>query len=656
MTHYKLANILLRLDDHLRFFPQMLYRANGVVDYSESDGSLAFEGLLDFMTYFNAFSVAKWRKYTGIDNADLNLELVGDPCDITLTYIGKDVLSVKDAPSILDASSSSLIKAEVVSKALCEPVHFGGSADYEHVAVDVPMNGDALLIGFELKTQGCTAIRDAHWDTDVPADRIRDVRIAIATTTFKNEKYILPNIDMVRKEVLGADDPIADNLHMFVVDNGRTLDFEGISDEHVTVIPNANEGGSAGFARGMMAALESDMDFTHVLLMDDDVRVSPESLLRTFHLLSLTNDEYAGAFINGAMLEMDRPNLQFEDVSYVGSDGAYRRLKGHLFMDTLTDVSMNELIDVEVPNAYGAWWYSCVPVSAIREHGLPLPFFVRCDDVEFGIRTQPTYMTMNGICVWHAAFTQKFRAAVDSYQYIRNYMIMEALHGISNQSLFLVRTGRTLNLYLRSMAYETAELIVAALEDYMKGPEWLMSSSGEEILKANNARSEKLIPLSDALEEAASAHPDLADAIRGFEPDRHLVRDDHAAGPLLRVWRSIPYDRHLLPDRLIKDEAATAYYGGFTVLSSDQVAKRVLVACDRDCENAHARVMDRKRWRDIRNRWHKARAEFNRRGAEVAQAYRDALPQMTGARFWEEHLTAMSAGRESVSSMDKEKQ
>lgn len=641
MTRFKLANILLRLDDHLRCFPQMLYRAESAVDYSDEDGSLAFEGQLDFLTYFNALSAAKWKRYASLDNASLCLELVGDPCDITLTYISKSDVDVKDAPTIFEVGASSLIKADVASKELGVTVRFDGASDYRSVVVGVPLNDDALLIGCKLTSEGCTAVRHTYWCTEVPTERIRDVRIAIATTTFKNEDYILPNIQMVRDEVLGADDPVANGLHLFVVDNGRTLDAEALSHDGVSVIPNANEGGSAGFARGMMAALESDQDFTHVLLMDDDVRVSPESLIRTFHLLSLVNDDYAGAFINGAMLEMERPNLQFEDVSYAGSDGAYRRLKGHLFMDTLIDVAMNESIDVEVPNAYGAWWYSCVPISAIQEYGLPLPIFVRCDDVEFGIRTQPTYMTMNGICVWHAAFTQKFRAAVDSYQYIRNYMIMDALHGISNESLFLARASRTLRLYLRSMAYETAELIVAALEDYLKGPEWLMASSGEEILKANNGRSEKLVPFSEALEQAAVAHPELADAVLAFEPDRELVRDDHAAGPWLRVWRSLPYDRHLLPDVLIKDEAATAYYGGYTVLSPDQVAKRVLVACDRTCENAHVRVMDRNRWNAIRKRWQVACDDYAQRKDEVAQAYRDALPQMTSAAFWKEHLAAM---------------
>lgn len=637
MIPFKLANVLLRLDEHLRCFPQMLYRTSEAVDYAEEDGSLAFQGRVDFLTYFNALSVGKWRKYASVSEASLQLELVGDACDVILLGVAEGAVDSQDAPNINEVGAASLIKVDVIPKQLTMPHRFAGSADFETIHLDVPIEGMSI-VGFALVSKGVTAVRNASWFTSVPESRIRDVRIAIATTTFKNEQYILPNIEMIKREVLATDEPVANGLHMFVVDNGRTLDAEALTGDGVTVIPNANEGGSAGFARGMMAALESSEDFTHVLLMDDDVRVSPESLIRTYNLLSLVTDEYADACINGAMLEMERPNKQFEDVSHVRSDGVYRRIKGDLFMDTLSDVAMNEVLDVEVPNAYGAWWYSCIPLATVRKAGLPLPFFVRCDDVEYGIRCQPTYMTMNGICVWHASFTQKFRAAVDCYQYMRNYLIMNAIHGISDERLFLARASRTLQLYLRSMAYETAELIVAGVEDYLKGPEWLMASSGEETLKANNARSEKLVPLADALSAAAEEHPELAEAIRAFEPDKDLVRDDQAAGPFLRLWRSLPYDRHRLPEALIKDQAATAYYGGYTVVSPDQVGKRILVACDRDCETAHVRVMDRDRWHAIHDRWDAVRADHRKRGADVAQAYRDALPQMTSAGYWKDHL------------------
>ena len=115
---------------------------------------------------------------------------------------------------------------------------------------------------------------------------------------------------------------------MFVVDNGRTLPAVELSDELVTVIPNNNVGGAGGFARGMISALEDERSFSHVLLMDDDVRMSPESIKRTFNLLSLVSDAYSDAFINGAMLKLSEPDVQYEDVAHVLNNGQFDRCKG----------------------------------------------------------------------------------------------------------------------------------------------------------------------------------------------------------------------------------------------------------------------------------------------------------------------------------------
>ncbi len=388
----------------------------------------------------------------------------------------------------------------------------------------------------------------------------------------------------------------------------------------------------------MLEALKAEDDFTHVLLMDDDVRIFPESLIRTYNLLSLAKGSYKDAFINGAMLEMERPNKQFEDVSSVNADGRYLRLKGNLYMDVLEDAVANEVISVEVPNAYGAWWYSCIPMSAIRENGLPLPIFVRCDDVEYGIRCNPTYMTMNGICVWHTAFTHKFRAPVDCYQYVRNFMILNALHDVCSQNVFLARATRTIQLYLRAMAYETADLYVSGLEDYLKGPEWLADSSGEAIFKANNAMAEKLIPLEEAIAKASEEHPELADELSSFEVDSNILRADQKANMALTLFRTLPYDHHRLPVALIRHKPATAYYGGYTVFSPEQAATDVLIALDREGENAHVRMMDRDEWQSIHKRWRDAMADYRARGKEVAKAYRDALPDLTSKEYWRDHL------------------
>ena len=85
------------------------------------------------------------------------------------------------------------------------------------------------------------------------------------------------------------------------------------------------------------------------------------------------------------MLSIDQPALQYEDVALVRKDGIYDKIKPDLHVDRIHDLVKNETINVEVANAYGAWWFCCIPVTAIRRHGLPLPLFIRCDDVEYGM-------------------------------------------------------------------------------------------------------------------------------------------------------------------------------------------------------------------------------------------------------------------------------
>ena len=640
MTKFKLANVLLDVEDYLKDYPELLFRTDDAGASTADDGSLAFGGTVDFLTYFNSVSVLKWKKYADVSDIMLHLELAGDSCELQMTGVSEDDVSADDAPpaaGFSDLLAQHTVSPRVVGSGMLE---LAGQGGYE--AFDVSFPSEGLVVGgFSLKSSGTTRVRNAYWYTNVSESRIRHVDLALAVTTFRRERYVESNIELVKRQVLGSDDPIAKALHMFVVDNGRTLDAQGLSDEGVTVIPNANVGGAGGFARGMLAALESPRDFTHVLLMDDDVRVCPESFKRTFNLLSLVNERYADAFVNGAMLQLERPNMQFEDVSFVKQDGGYVRVKGDLAMDSLTDVAANECVNVEVPRAYGAWWYACIPVSAIRTHGLPLPVFVRCDDVEYGMRCQPTYMTMNGICVWHAAFGERFRAAVDCYQYMRNFLVVIACDGGSNKALFIARQTRTFEMYMKMMAYETAELMVKGFEDYLRGPDFLKTVKGDELLRENNALSEKLVPLDEALEDAERSYPHLRGRLVGFKPDRWRLLPGSGAPFVRKALRTFAPDRHLLPDALMNDEPQTAYYANLEATDSLHATTRVLVACDRTGSNAHVRVMDRERHARLEKRWRDACMRYAAHDDEIAQSYRDALPEMTSIDFWRDYLQHM---------------
>lgn len=582
-----------------------------------SNGCL-LQGSADFFTYFNACSLAKWKRYTGIERVHLHLELAN-------TAINKEYACIIQffGRSHLDSAASPLASGMRLTLTM------GKAKEDGSLAFDLLIpETDHEVIGFSLDVRGGVVLKNAYYYARVAEEQVNPVKLALCTTTFLKEDYVIPNIELVKREVLAANDAIANNFHMFVIDNGRTLDAEALSDEGVSVLPNPNVGGSGGFARGMIEALKSDTAFTHVLLMDDDVSISTESLRRTFNLLSLATGKYKSAFINGAMLVAEEPNRQFEDVSYVKNSGAYASVKSNkYYMDRQRYLVRNEHIDVEVPNAYGAWWFSCIPVSEIERVGLPLPLFVRCDDVEYGMRAKPLYMTMNGICVWHDGFMGRSRASVDSYQYVRNFLIMAAMTDCSSQSLFMLRMERALRLQLRVMSYDAADLILDGIEDYLKGPDYFASLNGEEVIKRNAKKNEKLLPF-DELEESC----------QNIAYNKRLLGDQSRIKPLLKLIRTLPYDRHLLPDALLRDTPEAVFYSGLSILSPRTIGTKTLVAIDLDGNQGAVRHMDRERYQQIMDRWKRLKNELAERGDEVRAAYKQAQPYLTSVEFWEKYL------------------
>lgn len=611
MVNYKLANILIAPDELVAHYTGLYWHdKEGSARYDATDNELVLTGIVDFTTYFNGLSIEKWRHYASVDDIILELTLSGDACQIYATSLFAD----SEYPVFTKQPLMSCGKSDMPQK----------------IRIPLPKS-TAEIEGFVIISSGTTKLLGGAYHTMVDENRIRPIKLAIATTTFKKEKYITCNIEVIQEHVLGSDDPIAKNFHMFVIDNGRTLDAEKLSSPGISVIPNANVGGSGGFARGMMEAL--DWEATHVLLMDDDVRVLPESFKRTFALLSLTNDRYKDAFINGAMLSREEPNRQFEDVAVV-RNGHYNGIKdNNLRVDTYKGIEENESVSVEVPHAYGAWWYSCIPVTAIHKHGLPLPFFVRCDDVEYGMRCKPTYMCMDGICVWHEPFEGRFRGTVDRYQYVRNFLIMNAMDDTGDNGQFMLWFERTFHIYLRAMNYDVCDLILDGLEDYLKGPKFLESVSGERLMKEKGKENEKLLPLNELSPE------DQEMCRKAPASQNPWVRTSGKRSSLpARLFEIVPYDRHLIPNWLLDRQPVAVNYARGAYPASLTAGHSVLVAYNQDATQAHVRRMNKRRWQALNDRYHNLVKDFQIRNAAVVQSYLDAKAHLTSRVFWEHYL------------------
>ena len=611
MVDFKLSNIVLgepKMGSRERC---LYYRANDGVatfDYDELGDRMIMRltGEVDFLTYLNSCSICKWRKYAGVDQVILHLDVRGE-----------------GEVSIEGIAHGSEDRFEVLRQ----------SVSGERSLV-IPIDGrDIDVIGFTLRPSpgGSMSLLSGCYTVSIDEAKLNPVRLAVSTTTFSNERYILPNIELVKSGIAGEGGKLAEGFHMFVVDNGRTLDAEKLSDDVVTVIPNPNVGGSGGFARGMMAATEEPGAFTHVILMDDDVRMLPESFVRTFALLSLAQGKYRHAFVQGAMLSLEEPTRQYEDVSHVIKSGAYKRIKHDLDVSEIPALLENERTDIEDPMAYGAWWYSCIPVEAIEKNGLPVPFFVRCDDVEFGVRNHPVYMTMNGICVWHASFEGRFRASVDCYQFYRNFLAMIALHDCASEPAFILRIRRTVRQNLRDMDYAAAELTLDGLEDYLKGPEYLAEVDGSKLMKENGARNERLTPVAeldrDIMRRAGVTEEVLSSIDYHSEPSS-----------LVKLWRTLPYDKHYLPDFITRRRIGFVAKNGSSTMLSNSYGCGTLVFLNPTREFGAVRHMDRKRFRAILDRERALMRRYRAERESVRASWKSALPRLTSREFWLEYL------------------
>lgn len=440
----------------------MYYRCNVKVQILESN-SLIFmkNGIATFDTYFNGLSIDKWRKYTIVKDIYLNLHLQG-AFIISLVYKYK-------------------VNNEIIQKTILKEHFF--SKDPKEIIINIPSDIRGMVY-FELEALAPNSILyGGFYGSNIPENNIKYVKIGIDICTFKRETFIEKNIAILKKYLLeNTTSQLYGHLEVFISDNGKTLDIPRLSTEQIHIIKNKNTGGAGGFTRGLIEILnanENSSNITHVLLMDDDILIEPESLIKTYNILSLLKSEYSEAFIGGAMLRNDKQNIQVESGAawYAGS---LESLKVGLNMNESEACIYNE---VEEYREFNAWWYCCIPVSIVTYSNLPLPLFIRGDDVEYGLRNMKHLILINGICVWHEPFENKYSSFL-SYYILRNQLIDNTIHCPQYGKKQLKR--QLLAMVVRELMYyryKNIDLILAGVEDFLKGSMWLLETDGEALHK-----------------------------------------------------------------------------------------------------------------------------------------------------------------------------
>ena len=620
MTSMKFANVLLETNPRSVAYPALYCRSDHPVIFNETQGEWEMHGAgtFDFSTYFNSLSVRKLKQFTKAKSFTLHLELKGAACEVQQT--------------MGDAFAHDPIEVE--------GVHRGLSASRQWQSVDMPLTitDDMVIVGFIIKTEGSVDIRNSYYELEIDGD-LNDVELVLSTTTFKKEAFIERNIGLVKEQIVESADPIAKHFHMYVMDNGRTLDAEKLTSDRITVIPNDNVGGAGGFTRGMITAMEQDPKATNILLMDDDVAVSPESIKRTYNLLRILKEEHREDMVSGAMLNYEVGEDQWEDIGNMTPQGTFAGCKPGMRLTLFEDLIYNEMFTPtkwQRNNMYAAWWYCCIPISVIEKNGLPLPVFVRCDDAEYGIRCKTGFITMNSLCVWHMSFFERYNAAVERYQTTRNTMIAQATCGMAPDADFMKELHNNIRLELKKFGYANAELCLDAFEDFLKGPEFIKKpGQSEQSFMAANRNKEQLVDF-ETLQSRADQDPELA----GFSiknVDRQLIDGDKSRSLAERLEDLITDNNQ----RYIKKDGAgyaVIPLQGWLYPAGAIRGKHKLVVLDWYNRKGTIRTKDVQRYQKIKKRYMRDLKYYKANINRLRKEYAAARVELTSVEYWKNYL------------------
>lgn len=419
-------------------------RLNNLVGLDRPNETLQFcaGGVADFGTYFNALSIGKWHKACGLDN--LWLELTGS---------GTLELEIFHA---LPDQSWNIQQCEIVT------------LDGAPALIDISRYSDTSekgMLYFRLKALSDAQITDARFTTERVLPALP--RLAVSITTFKREAAVQNTVSRLESFLQGYEHK--DNIHIFVVDNGKSAQIT--ESAQTSYYPNDNLGGAGGFARGLQTAIKRD--FTHVLFTDDDAAFPMESLHRSFVFLALASDSRTA--IAGAMINNTHKWAMWENGAWF--DRKCHPLHSHLDLRDLGALAHMEFTSERdhYDTMYGGWWFFAFPVEHAKFH--PYPFFVRGDDVSFSIANDFNITLLNGVVSFQDGFIEKENPQT-WYLDLRSHMA----HHLSLESMEIGSTGVSkiaIMFLLRNLVkfqYDTMETCLLAWEDVMKGPQFFLDN------------------------------------------------------------------------------------------------------------------------------------------------------------------------------------
>lgn len=556
-------------------------------------------------TWFNAFFEAFWRQYSTLEQLALRVRVSGSG---SLRVYRR---SAGQEGRLLHESNFSGRNQELFVEVAC---------------TSVPSDRPGLLF-FAMEARSARVVlHQAEW---LARDIVpRPARLVVVFCTFNRAPLLLRNL-----AALFSDADVAEVLErVIVVDQGRDkvrrhpayAALMRTAADRLHLVEQDNYGGAGGFTRGLLEAQNAALG-SHVLLMDDDALVEPEAILRAAALLSLARTDIA---VGGHMLDASRPCELVEAGSRYRPDHLRIDEPQRRRVDRANDLT--PLLDPP-PRHYTGWWFFAFPRAVLDRVGLPLPLFVRGDDLEFGcrlLRNGVQTVAFPGVAVWHESFERKGRGWHAFYE-LRNQWIAGALHFPAVSAATAARRffSRLLDELLAYDYYESW-LFCEAAAAYLRGPESLRRPPlcVHHFLQSMQT---KLAPSRQSRAAAPRATLRLRPALG-------------AAGARLRRLRLV-FRNLLRPSPPPQSQARLVLRGPgeqwYHVAGADVVGVE-------EPHHDQLVVLRRSRGRFLRLLLRGVRLAltllvFHRR---AVRRWRAGAPELTSPAFWKEHLSVPTAG------------
>lgn len=421
-------------------------------------------GFICFDTFLNSFYERYWRDLTDLTSLGLDIEVSG-PCTIRICRWQEKTGQIVVAQS-----------ASTGSRRWCQLL----------ISLETMPANDAV-IHVEVEAHGETAsVHQGRWITEKAP--VNPVALALVYCSFGRQAELAATLARIASEVARTDGI----QRVTIVDQSTQSlrDAPGMAElltgnafaGKLHIVRQDNFGGAGGFTRGIIEAVQDHA--THVVLLDDDTDVDPNIFVRLCTLLGHIGAEVT---IGGQMLNIRSP-LQLS-ASHESVDLAALTLHNPMHRTDLSAAGSPRLFASRHLSGYNGWWLCCLPVSVIERVGLPLPLFIRHDDIEYGTRCRlagSQIVTMPGIFVWHEPF-EAGRAPWISYYDRRNLMIVAAVHGRLKLRSVLAWYGKDL---WSALAQDHFGFVIAnclAVEDYLAGPDHVFLEPAGRHLALRNA-------------------------------------------------------------------------------------------------------------------------------------------------------------------------